>query len=70
MNDCARIYDKLTVIEILAERTDSRLQVVIDQQEQHGEDIDKLKTHRSMLAGAYFALVATITALFTVKDRF
>ena len=63
-----KLRDILTDIHVATARTDERLQIVIDEQKAQAEDIDTLKTQRSWIAGAYFALVATFSAYLGFKE--
>ncbi len=63
-----RLREILSDIQVTCARTDTRLQVVIDEQKVQQKDVSSLKTQRSMIVGAYMALVATISAYFTFKE--
>lgn len=60
-----KLRDILTDIHVATARTDERLQVVIDEQKEQRVDINTLKTQRSMIVGAYLALVASVGGWFT-----
>lgn len=65
MADQQRLRSILTDIQVTCARTDTRLQVVIDEQKDQKKDISTLKTQRSLIVGAYLALVATVGGWFT-----
>lgn len=64
MSDTPKLRDMLNNITVITARTDERLQVVIDEQNTQKKDISTLKTQRSMIVGAYLALVGIVTAYF------
>lgn len=67
MSDSPRLRKMLTDIMVTTARTDERLQVVIDEQSNQKSDIETLKTQRSWIVGAYFALVGVFTAYWSTK---
>lgn len=60
-----RLREILTSIQVTCARTDTRLQIVIDEQEDQKNDLATLKTQRSLIVGAYLALVASVGGWFT-----
>lgn len=68
MNGTPKLREILADIQVTVGRTDERLQVVIDDAKETKRDVEKLKTQRSWIVGAYFALIAVFTTYWSTKE--
>lgn len=68
MSETPKLREILANIQVTVGRTDERLQVVIDDAKETKKDVDSLKTQRSWIVGAYFALVAVFTTYWSTKE--
>jgi len=67
MSGAPKLREILSEIQVTTARTDERLQIVIDEAKETKHDVGLLKTQRSWIAGAYFALVAAFTTYWSTK---